>query len=506
MMKIVEKLIKNGAVFIENHHKLFYAAMVLVYFAKSVSAGLLGGGRWDLCQHIAMADRFLAGRGLYYSPIEASSPYFPGLAFLSILIGKLFYPWRDYILLVIASLVGTAFFAVLAKFGERFSKNRCLAWVITFLLLSTGFPSYRGYMVEFKADSLVLLCSVFLVLLIDDVEQKKKKAGAVAAVLLLLIGFLMDITKQQALYVDVALGLYLLFTKRLVVKEKIILLGSLIIAGILGIMVIFSVSGVEIQAIKSLKDMPYWAVKSIILQMYSTFRENIFYFLLLILSVYLFFAKKIRLGSLENKWLMIAVCFGAGQIVGGWKSGGNAGNYEAGMVSFLPFVVMAAACFFEEYFVDRKKETVIAFLNYAVCGVLLLLFTLSARHLQKFANKIDTDRSVSAYLSENFADEAVMYYSNQYMQIARSTAVPGMDIYSVPSNIKEYRHTREEYLKNQIYKYIYVNPDDFKAWDDNAEVYFNEKADSYGMLEKYYTALDDPDMPEDLKGQLFVAK
>lgn len=505
MIKATEKGIKNVADFIEDHHNLFCVMIVLAYFARSVSAGLLVGGRWDLCQHIAMADRFLAGKGLYYSPIEASSPYFPGLAFLSILTGKVFYPWRDYILLVIASLVGTAFFMALVKFGEKFSKNRRLAWVVTFLLLSTGFPSYRGYMVEFKADSLVLLYSVFIVLIVDDVEQKKKKAGIATAIEVLLLGFIMNITKQQALYVDVALGLYLLFTKRLTVREKVVLLGNLILAGILGIIVIFGVPGVEIQAIQNLKDMPYWPLKSIVSQMYATFSGNIFYFLLLILFAYLLFARKIKLGSLENKWLMTAICFGAGQIVGGWKTGGNAGNYEAGMVSFLPFVVMATAYFFEEYFVDKKKKAVITFLNYAGCGVCLILLAFSTRHFKKFVDKTDTDRNVSTYLSENLAGETIMYYSDRYMQIARSTVIPGMDVYSVPGNMKEYRHTREEYLKNRTYKYLYVNPADFKAWD-NEGIYFDENINSYRMLEKYYVALDDPDMPESLKGQLFVAK
>ena len=67
---------------------------------------------------------------------------------------------------------------------------------------------------------------------------------------------------------------------------------------------------------------------------------------------------------------------------------------------------------------------------------------------------------------KRFGDETVMYYSDQYMQLARSTVKPGMDMYTVPRNMKEYMHTREEYLENQAYKYLYVDTGNFKFWDE----------------------------------------
>ena len=145
-MKRIEKLITNVANYFETHYKIMALLTMTMYFLRSLMSGLIKGGRWDLYQNIAMADRFLNGQGLYYSAIEASSPYFPGVAFLSIFIGKFFYPWRDYILLVIASLIGTAFLYALVKLGGRFSNNRSLSLIVTFTLVSTGFESYRKRM------------------------------------------------------------------------------------------------------------------------------------------------------------------------------------------------------------------------------------------------------------------------------------------------------------------------------------------------------------------------
>ncbi len=505
-MKRKEKVIVDISNFIDEHYTLLTVVALFCYFFSSLIAGLLKGGRWDLYQNIAMADRYLDGQGFYYSSTEASSPYFPGVAFLSVFIGKFFYPWRDYILLVIASLVGTMLLYALIKLGEKFSGNKSLSLIVTFILVSIGFGSYKSYMNEFKADSLVLLLGIFIVLVVEKVECKEWKCGIKVFLLLFCLGFLMDITKQQALYVDIALGIYLLFTKRLALKEKTGILGSLILAGIADIVAVFHIPNAEIQTVKNLKDMPFWDIKSIIVQMGIDFKENILYFLLLFLFAYLFVRKKIVIDDLGKKWLFISLAFGAGQIIGGWKTGGNAGNYEAGMISFLPFVVTAADYFYQEYFVEEKKMIIKGVLNYTVCACCFVILVIGGFLLGRVISKIQTDGEISEYLSQKFGDETIMYYSDQYMQIARSTVRPGMDIYTVPSNMREYMHAREEYLRNQIYKYLYVNAEYFKSSDDNSMAYFAEKVDTYGMLTRYYEEVDDPDMPESLKGQLFVAK
>lgn len=502
----IKKILSKMTDFMNRHYKLMLFLVLVAYFARSLGGGFIKGGRWDLYQNIAMADRFLAGQGFYYSTIEASSPYFPGVAFLSVVIGKFFAPYRDYILLTIASIIGTIFFYILLKLGERFSQNKTLSYIFTFLLISTGFSSYRSYMNEFKADSFVLLLGAFIIFIIDAIEQRKEKAGLKTAIYLFILGFLMDISKQQALYVDVALGCYLLFTKKLAVKEKFILLGSLIFAGILCLIIIFNIPGLDILAIKNLSDMPYWGIKSIIIQMGHCFLQNIVYFVLLFLFTYMYMCREIKLTTLENKWLVVSLFFGIGEMVGGWKIGGNAGNYETGMVMFVPFTIIAADYFYREFFVSNKKQTIIGVLNYAVLGCCIVLFAWSSRAYVNTIKKIHIDSEVSTYLSSNFGNNEILYYSNQYMQIARSSVKPGMDIYSVPSNVKEYRHTRGYALRNKTYKYLYLNIEDLKNWDSGTMTYFGDKIDLYEALQENYIEIKDMNMPESLKGQLFMAK
>ncbi len=488
-------------------YKLVLIIVLVAYFLNSFINGLIAGGRWDLNQAIATADRFLKGKGFYYSAIEASTPYFPGVSFLSVLIGKFFYSWRDYILLAIASMIGMLFFYLLIRLGEKFSGNKWVSLIVITYFLYTAFANYKGYMKEFKADTFVLIMAVLIVRLIDSMEKKRELITWGRLLGLFFLAFLMDVSKQQALYIDVALGLYLLFAKTIDLNGKIKILGSLIFAGLADLAVIFSIPDIEIQAIDNVRDMPFWSLDDIIRQISACFMEHLVFFLLLFAFVILLLLKKIKLDSWSVKWLMIALVFGIGQTVGGMKTGGNAGNYEVGMINFLPFAAVAAAYLFDSYFAEEKKKNIIA----AGAMAVVLMATVLAVYvgyakIPKAVLKIQTDKEVSEYLSQNFEGETFMYYSDQYMQIARSTAIAGMDVYSTPSNCERYWDTRSQALKNQSYKYLYIEEEYFAQWDRSAEFYFNYKPHSAEYLEKYYELIEDPDMPESLQGQLYQAK
>lgn len=71
---------------IDYRRVLIYLTAIL-FFTQLVFLSLNKGGRWDLNEQIAMADRVAAGE-IYYSTEQAgfylsSSPYFPGVSFVS---------------------------------------------------------------------------------------------------------------------------------------------------------------------------------------------------------------------------------------------------------------------------------------------------------------------------------------------------------------------------------------------------------------------------------------
>lgn len=494
--------------YFEGKFKFVVLFVALGYFLKNYISALIVGGRWDLYQQIAMADRFLAGQGMYYSTIEASSPYFPGVSFLSIFISAFAHSYRDYILLFIASLVGTLFVLMLVKLAVDFGCKKQIALIVVFGLLYWGFEEYRGYMHEFKADSLVLLCGIGICYLQEHIELKQNIKQNYILAGIFILGLVMDITKQQAVYVNAALILYAIFCMPSSWKTKSMIMAALATAGCVALGIIFSIPNMEIIAIENLKDMPYHFPKDIIWFMAGDFRGHKIFFLLLFYFVFLLCSRKIKLNLLQKKWLFISILFGVAQIVGGWKTGGNAGNYEAGMVCFLPFVALAANNIFEQFINISKKDFMIVLggifiivLSLVNIGKVMIIDVPS-----KLIPTLNENRLVSGYLSQHCEGETIMYYSNQYMQIIRSSAVPGMDIYTVPSNIERYWDTRTEALKEKRYKYLYVNQENFKYWDEASVKYFQYNPDSYKALMDNYEAIQDDEMPDSLKGQLFIAR
>ncbi|MCM1267659.1 MAG: hypothetical protein NC302_07110 [Bacteroidales bacterium] len=378
--------------------------------------------------------------------------------------------------------------------------------MVTSGLLFMGFDRYKVYMNEFKADSAVLLIGIVISCFIEKFEKDKKKINSKYLLLLFVLALVMDITKQQALYIDAALGLYLLFTKKFIVSEKIKILGSLVSAGIVDLFIIFSIPNIQIQTIQNLKDMPYWGIKDIIGQMGAVFLGHKLFFALLIVFVVFWLCKKMTLSGLAVKWLIISVLFGCAQVAGGWKIGGNAGNYEVGMVAFLPFAVMAVEYFFSTYIIESKKQNVIAVGNIAlILCTATCLYSVRSQVPTVF-EKYQTDKEVSKYLSDKFGGETIMYYSDQYMQLARSTVTPGMDVFSIPRYMEEYWDTTAEAIQNQTYKYLYINRKSFLKWDANNRKYFHYESNVAELLDEYYILIEEPDMPESLQGQLYVAK
>jgi hypothetical protein len=86
-----------------------------------------------------------------------------------------------------------------------------------------------------------------------------------------------------------------------------------------------------------------------------------------------------------------------------------------------------------------------------------------------------------------------MYHSNQYMQIAKSTALPGLDLMTIPSYLDEYDDVVKDNIKNQTNDFIYTKKSRFDS-------------DTLKLIEENYILVEDSDMPESLHEQLWIAK
>jgi hypothetical protein len=344
---------------------------------------------------------------------------------------------------------------------------------------------------EFKADSAVLLFGGVIVWLIERCETDKSRINIKYLLLMFVTAFAMDVTKQQALYVDFALGIYLVFTKKFNITEKVKILASLILAGVVDLVVIFSIPGLEITAIKNLKNMPYHDLSWIIADAKTLIIAQKYVVALLVMMFIIWILKKVKLPSLANKWFLVSLLFFAGQTVGGCKLGGNSGNYEVGLVCFLPFAVLSADYLLTNYILKEKRRDVVMLCSLMLAVTMLYVAcSVPCKMASDVADKINTDTAVSEYLSEVADGRKIMYNAGNYMQIARSTALPGLDLDSVPSYIDEYTNTRSDSIKNQTYDFLYSS----------------FSGDLLKLVEENYTLVEDPDMPESLHEQLWIAK
>ncbi len=426
---------------------------------------------------------------------------------MSAIIGSVCYEWRDYILLASASITGTVFLFLMLRVSHSSIKHPWVGVGITGVFFFLGFHKYMFYMNEFKADSLILIYSCCIAVIIDRIEQNKVNYNIPTAILLFVFALLMDVTKQQALYIDVALGLYLLFSKKMCLKKRLSILTPLILAGVTGLVIIFSIPGLEITAILNLKEMPFFRINRIIAMSVNLIKCNCVFIIFLIIFMVLWLKKKILLNGLEQKWLIIVSLFAAAQFAGGVKVGGNEGNFEIGIIGFLPFAIAASDYLFDKFVRDNHKPFLMLIGQLGILAVLIVYdISVVSSIPGTIMKKISLDNTVSDYLTEKCGGEKIMYNSDNYMRVIGSKAIPGMDVYTVPLYLPEYVTVIEDALSSKEYKYLYIVPSDFKDFDCINAEYQGIETQYYALFEHNYTPVNDISMPEELKEKLYVIK
>ena len=499
-MRMNMKSIKSWLEDDSKGYRLLQGVFLVIYFFINFLDGLAKGGRWDLYQHIATADRFLNGQGYFYSTQLASSPYFPGVGFLSVLVSLVAAPVRDYVLLFIASLAGTVFVYLMLKIATKYAKSSFVVLLFFMVLLFRPFGYYRSYMNEFKADSIVMVIGICLMFLIDRMEDGSVRRNFPRWLAVMALTFVMGIFKQHALYIDVGIGLYLLLARKLSVREKFYFLSAMFVGGLLDLAVIFSIPGITINTMQDLKDMPYYTIREIILMFIDFGVSNFYACLFIFCSMVLVAAKALKISSLLKKYLFVSCLFMLMQLAGAIKTGGNNGNTESGLVTFMPFAALAA-----DYLVVHYASIKTAVLKVIAVTVCVLPFFGNALRLINARGSYLENKKVVSYLSQ-FQGEEFLYYSNQYMNVFRAGIVPGLDVYSIPWNTERYYQTLENSLKSREYEYLLLNTADLEAWEKYQRKYLNRTVNLLAPLSENYDEIIDPAMPESIQGQLFRRK
>lgn len=492
-MKDEEEMVINK----DNIIKWIFTLAFILLGAQLLFMGLIKGGRWDLYEQIAMADRAIHGQGqIYYATDKDSylttSPYFPGVSFLTIIASKISYAHRDLLMLVLASLIGTTFLFMLAKISQRMGAGANLSYLLVLAFAANSFNLWKMYMTEFKPDTIILLLTTAILYFLVNISEKKRLLLNQLGIFIALI--VIGIFKQQAIAIYIGTFLIALFYRKIELKQKILLVLNSSLAGLIVLGIILSVPNCFYITIQCMSKHPLIGLKNSLI-MFGDFLKTSWIFILPLIFYFVnLFKKKFQgMSKFEEIWLFCCIPWVFLSLASAVKVGGNAGNIEVGVLVFMPFVIITIF--------NLVKN--IKFLEYLEIIALIVMFISlinPPKHLFfRYLDKVKEDQQVINYLKANFKGKATLHNGDVYMEIERAGLESKGEIDNITGIFGAGKHDLSEFyteIKNKKYDLIYCSFP-FLALDDKS---FGEK------ILTSYRSLNDKNMPEILKNKLFVRK
>jgi hypothetical protein len=306
--------------------------------------------RWDVLDHVAMADRYSDGGRLYPDAL-AEHPggvgvYFPGVSVVAYAIGKII-P-SDFVVTALLSLAAAVTFLVIwmqreiAKSIDSTYQGECF-WPIAILVSLFLLKPWLFYAIEFKPDSIAYLFGGSCVLQ----NLKYARSGRHQYVWSLAFGLLAGLAlffKQQ--YIAFVFGCALFAVQSRSVSSIVFAMGSI------------ASSALVLFLIKQNSDAWFWTVTVLSDDGFLSARDwAIDHRSLAIktaMSIFAFWIAcrlkivegvgdsiaRIALSRRSRPWVFVVLFGFLSAFLSSWKNGGNAGNTAYGMMLMLPFVVL----------------------------------------------------------------------------------------------------------------------------------------------------------------------
>jgi hypothetical protein len=312
------------------------------------------GGRYDMNEHLAFAERAFEGQWFYSNGVSdlgaPSSPYFPGIGFLALV-----FKWLgvdstlllNQVMLVMAVLCGLALFYLLylwtqILFPEKMSNRWCFS--ISLMIWVTQLRVYKGYMIEFKPDTF-LLVFVFLLMLLSLKEFSFRAYMAIS------LGVLLMATpiKQSSFLIYFVASILMLFSS-FSLKQKLFSLSAYFCLAIFSVLCIFQIEGVYFFTVAAMSKHGLVPMEEAFFHIRMALMDNPILLLSALVSVVVFALWLPRYRTLEREYLrriLIPYVLFAGiwfsfSMLSCFKKGGNSGNLEVALVPMLPCFVLGA--------------------------------------------------------------------------------------------------------------------------------------------------------------------
>lgn len=479
-------------------------SLIFVFFSYLILRALRRGGRWDLNEQIAFSDRLISGFASYSNGITdlffPTSPYFPGVGYLSYfyqLIGFDNLYVNNQLMLLTAVMVGFLYFILLKKLTLKLytSIPNIVVSIVLIILYATHFRQYMDYMIEFKPDTILLIVATIGFFLLEN-NKKPKIANLIYLGIML---FIATFFKQSFFILYFYVFILLLLNKYFSLKEKIIIIVSYGIIGIIALYLIFDISNLYYFSVEIMGQHPMLSIRSIVNHFGSGLINNgIFLILILLFAVMRY--RSFPVNNLESKYFIFALLWFVFSAISTAKLGGNVGNFEAGIIVFIPFAIFTLDHFFKKYY--SKKN----FFVFTSISLIVGIVSYSYLTVIEFGNlnvKINDDKASIEFLSENFNNKTAFVDGNTFI-------IAKMSNLKVLTEIETMGHFNNVpgYDFHRIIKAISLKKYDLFLINNEFSEEFSWLSDKNIEKEIYktYKFYENSTLPEQLKGRILVPK
>lgn len=455
-------------------------ALIVILTLFIISLGQTA--RWDILDHISMADNFNKSNSLYPNQndvfLRGSSVYFPGISIIA-----LFFKIFTFKYLIFCM----QFFAILIILILYFIQKLILDEInvkissITFFSLTTFFYfilnyEWLVYACELKPDTTAFILGSIGILVSKINSNEKVKIKSYSFIFGIILTGSAIIFKQQYIFFIAGLNIYALFFGKK--ESKIFSILSLILSFIF-IFIFYTNKNIFFWTVTVLSDDGFLSFKQILIDHKLIF---IYYALFTIVLLFLHWFGFLKFNYSEtvsniknifksSPWPMILTLVAIGSLLSAFKVGGNAGNTAFGLVILMPIIFI---------FISSINKNV---------SFLLLIFVIIIKVPIIFRNQISKYKEVLEL--NNFAENNI---NGKNLNI-----LTGSNVYFVSRNIKNVHNITNYWMygiKDNIdiekefmilamkYRYDYLIVENYPF---NYE--FLKNSDQYNLLFENKTAL-----------------
>ena len=476
--------------------------LFIAFFLSLLLESLVTGGRWDLNEQIAFAQRLSEGINSYANGqtdlFFPSSPYFPGVGYLSYLFISVGFDniyFNEILMLTIAVLIGLIYCIMLQKLTLKLYPNisKTTIFTISVILFATCFRSYFGYMKEFKPDTVLLLIGLISFFILE----KDKKPAIVDFFTVGVLLFIAFFFKQSSfiifflVYILVFKNIFLSF------KEKFLVLLSYSLFGILAVFFVFKTSNLYYFTIDVMSQHPISNINSITSFFGGSFVLNI---IIYISMLYFFVNKKtnFNIKSPETTYLIFAIVWFIFSSMSALKLGGNLGNIEVGLVVFVPFVIYGISNFLKVSFFCQNKLFKFSIVVILIVGVIGYSYK-SMIYIDDFVIKLKEDRRSIDFLNQEFKGNNVFVDGDTYI-VAKAS---GLNILTEAETVAHFNNITnydmvnlKKAVDNKLYDLFFLKSD----------LSFLKDIELKNKIEDNYKLYLNENLPHHLRGKILILK